>query len=62
MARKYYKVKAIVTDENGRIDVITSVQINTSIIGAIKDMEKMAERSGIRKVEVIRAVNLEYDS
>lgn len=62
MARKYYKVKAIVTDENGRKDVIASVQINTSIIGAIKDMEKMAERSGIRKVEVIKAVNLEYDS
>lgn len=49
-------------DEKGEKDVITSVQINTSIIGAIKDMEKMAERSGIRKVEVIRAVNLEYDS
>lgn len=62
MARKYYKIKAIVIDENGKKDVITSVQINTSIIGAIKDMDKMAERSGIRKVEVIRAVNLEYES
>lgn len=62
MARKYYKVRAIVTDEKGDKDVITSVQINTSIIGAIKDMEKRAERSGIRKVEVIKAVNLEYDN
>lgn len=61
MARKYYKVRAIVTDENGRKDVITSVQINTSIIGAIKEMEKMAERSGIEKIEVIKAENLAYN-
>ena len=62
MARKYYKVRAIMTDEKGEKDVITSVQINTSIIGAIKEIEKMAERSGIRKVEVIKAVNLKYES
>lgn len=62
MARKYYKIKAIMIDEKGEKNVITSVQINTSIIGAIKDMEKMAERSGIRKIEVIKAYNLEYDS
>lgn len=62
MARKYYKVRAIVIDEKGEKDVISSVQINTSIIGAIKDMEKMAERSDIRKVEIIKAINLEYDN
>ena len=62
MARKYYRLRAIITDEKGEKDVITFIQINTSIIGAIKDMEKMSERSGIRKVEVIEAVNLEYDS
>lgn len=62
MARKYYKVRAVLIDEKGEKNLITSVQVNTSIIGAIKDMEKMAERSGIRKIEVIKAVNLEYDS
>lgn len=61
MARKYYKIKAIVIDEKGEKNVITSVQINTSIIGAIKDMEKMAERSGIEKIEVIKAENLAYN-
>lgn len=61
MARKYYKIKAIVIDEKGEKNVISSVQINTSIIGAIKDMEKMAERSGIEKIEVIKAENLAYN-
>lgn len=61
MARKHYKVTAIITDEKGSKDVISSVQANTSITGAIKDMEKMAEHSGIRKVEVIKAANLEYN-
>lgn len=61
MARKYYKVTAVVTNEKGRKDVISSIQTNTSIVGAIKDMEKMAERSGIEKIDVVKVTNLAYN-
>lgn len=53
-----YKITAVVYVHGKEPEVITSINTNTSIIGAIKDVMKIAERSGIDKVRITRIVDL----
>ena len=53
-----YKVTAVIYEKGKEPQVISSINTNTSMIGAIKDVMKMAERSNIEKVRVIRCIEL----
>lgn len=53
-----YKITAVVYVHGKEPEVITSINTNTSIIGAIKDVMKIAERSGIDKVRITRVIDL----
>lgn len=53
-----YKITAVVYVHGKEPEAITSINTNTSIIGAIKDVMKIAERSDIDKVRIIRVIDL----
>lgn len=53
-----YKVTVVIYEKGKEPEVISSINVNTSMIGAIKDIMKMAERSNIEKVRVIRCIEL----
>ena len=53
-----YKITAVIYEHGKEPEVITSINTNTSIIGAIKDVMKIAERSGIDKVRITRVIDL----
>lgn len=46
--------------EGGKKELSSFVQTNTSMIGAIKEVERVAERAGVRKVRVIKCLDLEF--
>lgn len=46
--------------EDGSSETSSFIQTNTSMIGAIKEVERIAERAGVRKVRVIKCVDLEF--
>lgn len=60
MKKLTFKVVAILITEDGKKDVSTFIQTNTSMVGAIKEIERIAERSGVRKVRVIKCIDLEF--
>lgn len=53
-----YKITAVVYERGREPEVITSINTNTSIIGAIKDVLKIAERAGVNRVRIIRVIDL----
>ena len=53
-----YKITAVVYVSGKEPEVITSININTSIIGAIKDVMKIAERANVNKVRITRVIDL----
>lgn len=60
MKKMSFKVVAILITEDGRKELSSFVQTNTSMIGAIKEVERVAERAGVREVRVIRCYDLEF--
>ena len=60
MKKLTFKVVAVLIMEDGRKELSSFIQINTSMIGAIKEVERVAERAGVRKVRVIRCIDLEF--
>lgn len=60
MKKLTFKVVAILTTEDGKRDLSTFILENTSMIGAIKEVERVAERAGVRKVRIIRCLDLEF--
>lgn len=53
-----YKIIAVIYVHGKEPEVITSINTNTSIIGAIKDVMKIAERAGVDKVRIINVIDL----
>lgn len=53
-----YKITAVVYVHGKEPEVITSINTNTSIIGAIKDVMKIAERAAVDKVRITRVIDL----
>ena len=53
-----YKITAVVYVYGKEPEVITSINTSTSIIGAIKDVMKIAERAGVDKVRITRVIDL----
>lgn len=60
MKKLTFKVVAILIMEDGRQELSSFIQTNTSMIGAIKEVERVAERADVRKVRVIRCLDLEF--
>ena len=60
MKRLTFKVVAILIMEDGKTELSSFIQTNTSMIGAIKEVERVAERAGVRKVRIIRCLDLEF--
>lgn len=60
MKKLTFKIFAILIMEDGKKELSSFVQTNTSMIGAIKEVERVAERAGVRKVRVIRCLDLEF--
>lgn len=58
MKKFSYKITAVIYVSGKEPEVITSINTNTSIIGAIKDVMSIAERSGVDKVRIIRVIDL----
>lgn len=55
-----FKVIAILIMEDGKTELSSFIQTNTSMVGAIKEVERVAERAGVRKMRVIRCYDLEF--
>ena len=53
-----YKITAVIYVSGKEPEVITSINTNTSIIGAIKDVMKIAERANVNKVRITRVIDL----
>lgn len=53
-----YKITAVIYEHGREPEVIISINTNTSIIGAIKDVMKIAERAGVDKVRITRVIDL----
>lgn len=53
-----YKITAVIYVSGKEPEVITSINTNTSVIGAIKDVMKIAERANVNKVRIIRVIDL----
>ena len=53
-----YKITAVIYVHGKEPEVITSINTNTSIIGAIKDVMKITERAAIDKVRITRVIDL----
>lgn len=53
-----YKITAVIYVHGKEPEVITSINTNTSIIGAIKDVMKIAERAAVDKVRITRVIDL----
>lgn len=60
MKKMSFKVVAVLIMEDGRKELSSFIQTNTSMVGAIKEVERVAERAGVRKVRVIRCLDLEF--
>lgn len=60
MKKMSFKIVAILTMEDGKKELSSFVQTNTSMVGAIKEVERVAERAGVRKVRIIRCLDLEF--
>lgn len=60
MKKLTFKIFAILIMEDGSSETSSFIQTNTSMIGAIKEVERVAERAGVRKVRVIRCLDLEF--
>lgn len=58
MKKFSYKITAVIYEHGREPEVITSINTNTSIIGAIKDVMKIAERAGVDKVRITRVIDL----
>ena len=60
MKKMSFKVVAIITMEDGKRELSSFIQTNTSMIGAIKEIERVAGRAGVRNVRVVRCYDLEF--
>ena len=60
MKKMSFRVVAILTMDDGKKELCSFVQTNTSMIGAIKEIERVAERAGVRKVRVVKCLDLEF--
>ena len=60
MKKMSFKVIAILIMEDGKTELSSFIQTNTSMVGAIKEVERVAERAGVRKMRVIRCYDLEF--
>ena len=60
MKKMSFRVVAILIMDDGKKELCSFVQTNTSMIGAIKEIERVAERAGVRKVRVIKCLDLEF--
>lgn len=58
MKKNTYKITAVIYEHSKEPEVISSINTNTSIIGAIKDVMKIAERAGVDEVRIIRVIDL----
>lgn len=53
-----YKITAVIYVSGKEPEVITSINTNTSIIGAIKDVMKIADRANVDRIRIIRVIDL----
>lgn len=53
-----YKITAVIYEHGKEPEVITSINTNTSIVGAINDVLRIADRAGIDRVRIIRVIDL----
>ena len=60
MKKMSFRVVAILTMDDGKKELCSFVQTNTSMVGAIKEVKRVAERDGVRKVRIIRCLDLEF--
>ena len=58
MEKVRYKITAIIYVSGKEPEVISSINTNTSIVGAINDVLKIADRAGVDRVRIIRVIDL----
>lgn len=58
MKKFNYKITAVLYVHDKEPEVITSINTNTSIVGAINDVMKIADRAGVDRVRIIRVIDL----
>lgn len=58
MKKFSYKITAVIYVSGQEPETITSINTNTSIVGAINDVLRIADRAGVDKVRIIRVIDL----
>lgn len=58
MKKFSYKITAVIYVSGQEPEVISSINTNTSIVGAINDVLKIADRAGVDRVRIIRVIDL----
>lgn len=58
MKKFSYKITAVIYVHGKEPEVISSINTNTSIVGAINDVMKIADRAGVDRVRIIRVIDL----
>lgn len=58
MKKFSYKITAVIYVSGKETEVITSINTNTSIVGAINDVLRIADRANVDRVRIIRVIDL----